>query len=173
MRDRGVPRDIGHVTQYHYKPRMSDHEEKPTTRLQMHVEITPIGDSNEIASYAGANLKPSDDVPGDEECLNIRQDCMTRDIRWDSIRYDSKRRIFEESGERINSSTENDPDGTLPVSHWICTIAVTGILCFVNQTPFEGYSKKQTALETATHGEEQLSVDTNDHVHIHDHLCLP
>ena len=73
-------------------------------------------------------------------------------------------------GERINpySENQNDPDGLLPVSHWIYTMEVTGILRFVNQTPLHRYSKKQATPETATHGVEQLSVDTNDHVHIHD-----
>lgn len=68
---------------------------------KVHACVTPISDSNDIVSYVGANLKPRDDVPVDEECLNIRQDCMTHDICRDSTRYDSTQQIFEEFGGSI------------------------------------------------------------------------
>ena len=38
--------------------------------------------------------------------------------------------------------------------------AVTGILHFVNQTPFDWYSKKQATAETATYGAEELAART-------------
>ena len=38
--------------------------------------------------------------------------------------------------------------------------AVTGILHFVNQTPFDWYSKKQATVETATYGAEELAART-------------
>jgi len=38
--------------------------------------------------------------------------------------------------------------------------AVTGILHYVNQTPFDWYSKKQATVETATYGAEELAART-------------
>ena len=35
--------------------------------------------------------------------------------------------------------------------------SVTGILHFVNQTPFEWYAKKQSTVETATYGPEMVA----------------
>ena len=75
--------------------------------------------------------------------------------------------------ERINSYTENDPDGTLLVSHWICTMAVTGILRFVNQTPLHMLSENQATAETSTYGVEQYAYDyvrTLDNIKIADIL---
>ena len=98
LRDRGVPREI---TQYHDRFGMSDQEEKPATRLQVHPRVTPVSDIIGIVSHVGANPNPSIDMPDDGECLNIPQDRMTHDICRDSIRYDSTQQIFEESGENI------------------------------------------------------------------------
>ena len=38
--------------------------------------------------------------------------------------------------------------------------SVTGILHFVNQTPFEWYAKKQSTVETATYGSEMVAART-------------
>ena len=97
--DWGVPIDIGDFIQYHDRSGMSDQEEKLTTKLQVHSRVSPISDSNDIVSHVYPN--PSDDVPDDEKCLNIPQDCMTHDISRDLIRYNSTQRIFEVSGENI------------------------------------------------------------------------
>ena len=38
--------------------------------------------------------------------------------------------------------------------------SVTGIIHFVNQTPFEWYAKKQATVETATYGSELVAAQT-------------
>ena len=43
---------------------------------------------------------------------------------------------------------------------WVTGRAVTGILHFVNQTPFEWYAKKQPMVETATYGSEFVAAKT-------------
>ena len=49
--------------------------------------------------------------------------------------------------------------------------AVTGTLHFVNQTPFDWYSKKQAAVETATYGAEELrSTGAYDYVYVPDKI---
>ena len=93
-----MPRDI---TQYHDRSGMSDQKEKPATRLQVHPRVTPVSDINDIVSHFGANPNLSIDMPNDGECLNISQDRMTHDIRWDLIRYDSMQQIFVRSLGRI------------------------------------------------------------------------
>ena len=48
--------------------------------------------------------------------------------------------------------------------------AVTGILYFVNKNPFDWYSKKQVATETATYGAEELYVYIPDKINSADIL---
>ena len=48
LRDRGMPRD---TTQYHDRSGMSDQEEKPATRLQVHSRVTPVSDIIDIVSH--------------------------------------------------------------------------------------------------------------------------
>ena len=82
LRDRGVPRDIGELTQCHDRSEMPDQEEKSTTRLQMHSTVTSISDMNDIDSHAN----PSDDGPdyGELRYVGIRFNMIPRN-KWEIV----------------------------------------------------------------------------------------
>ena len=78
-----------------------------------------------------------------------------------------------DDGERIYPYTKNDPDGILPVSHWICTMAEWQLqgFCVVSIRLHSKGILRNSRLQRQPHmwSRTALSaIDTNDHVHIHD-----
>ena len=98
----------------------------------------------------------------DQGCIRVRTDepdysmLEHRPQDWEKTVYGNVSEVLptdapEARGKRVVLTTYVDAN----LYHdWSTGRAVTGVLHFVNQTPFEWFTKKQATVETATYGSE-------------------